>query len=100
MSPYMPDVPQIGECDTDQPYLTDDDLKLQQLREVVATQGVNGNWDYDPYMHGMFNGMEFALALMEGRGAEYREAPKRWRGAWYHRLWRFISGRFGKERDL
>lgn len=52
--------------------------RLKDLREMVGIQGDNGNWNYDPYMHGMYNGMEFALSLMEDREPEFREAPKRW----------------------
>lgn len=52
--------------------------RLKDLREMIKIQGDNGNWNFDPYMHGMYNGMEFALSLMENREPEFREAPKRW----------------------
>lgn len=52
--------------------------KIGELRKVHAIQGDNGNWNYDPYMHGMFNGLELALAIMEKREPNYKEAPKKW----------------------
>jgi hypothetical protein len=50
---------------------------LDKLREVNAVQQADGNWNYDPYMHGMANGLELALAIMEGREPAYKEAPAR-----------------------
>ena len=47
---------------------------LKQLREVHEAQGRDGNWDYDQYMRGLFNGLELALAIFEGRDPVYREA--------------------------
>jgi hypothetical protein len=29
-------------------------------------------------MQGMYNGMEFALATLDGRDAEYKSAPDKW----------------------
>lgn len=51
---------------------------IEQLRELVNVQGKSGNWNYDPYMHGMYNGMELALATLENREPTYKEAPKMW----------------------
>lgn len=51
---------------------------LETLRELTEIQGQHGNWNYDPYMHGMYNGMELALATMEGRAPEYKPPPKEW----------------------
>jgi hypothetical protein len=49
--------------------------KLKQLKEVHAVQGQPGTWDYDPYMQGMYNGLELALAIMEDREPQYRDLP-------------------------
>ncbi len=38
--------------------------KIETLNEVKKVQGVSGNWDYDPYMHGMYNGMELCIAIL------------------------------------
>lgn len=45
---------------------------VQQLRDLVAIQGENGNWNSDDYSLGLFNGLELALATMEGREPAYR----------------------------
>jgi hypothetical protein len=45
------------------------------MRDV---QGAHGNWNYDAYMHGTYNGMEYALALMEERDPEFKAAPSEW----------------------
>lgn len=50
----------------------------QKLRDLVKIQGADGNWDYSPYMHGMFNGLELASATIDGREVEFRDPPKRW----------------------
>ena len=51
---------------------------VRRLREMRDVQGSHGNWNYDGYMHGMYNGMEYALALMEERDPEFKEAPSEW----------------------
>jgi hypothetical protein len=56
--------------------MTDD--KLDCLREMVKVQGYNGNWNCDPYMHGMYNGMEFMLSIVEDREPIYRTRPDVW----------------------
>lgn len=54
------------------------DNKLDRMREMVKVQGDNGNWNYDSYMHGMYNGMEYMLAIMEDREPLYRIRPDVW----------------------
>jgi hypothetical protein len=51
---------------------------LESLKDLLKIQGYDGNWNYDPYMHGMYNGLELALATLENRMANYRDAPKEW----------------------
>lgn len=48
---------------------------MQDIKDTIAIQGNDGNWDYSPYMHGMFNGMELQNSIVEGREPEFREAP-------------------------
>lgn len=48
---------------------------LEPLRNQVMVQGYDGNWNYDEYMRGMYNGLECALATLEGRDPEYKHAP-------------------------
>lgn len=53
--------------------------RVRLLRELLKIQCQNGNWDYDPYMHGMANGMIFALSVMENDNhPEFLNAPKEW----------------------
>lgn len=54
------------------------DKQVEILREMVKVQGRNGNFDYDPYFHGMYNGMEFMLAIIEDREPVYKSAPAQW----------------------
>lgn len=48
------------------------------MREMLEIQGRDGNWNYDPYMHGLYNGMEYMLAMVEGRVPIFRQAPEKW----------------------
>lgn len=49
-----------------------------KLKELLEVQGRNGTWNYDPYFHGMYNGMEVMLAVLEDREPVFRGAPKKW----------------------
>lgn len=51
----------------------------QAIRDMVKAQGQNGNWNNDPYMHGLYNGLECALSIVESREPKFRDAPKKWR---------------------
>ena len=51
---------------------------LEEMRAVLEVQKSNGNWNHDPYMHGMYNGMELMMALAERRAPVYKEAPEQW----------------------
>jgi hypothetical protein len=46
---------------------------LLKLRPLVEIQGNNGNWNYDDYMCGLFNGLEMALSLAERREPIFRK---------------------------
>lgn len=54
-----------------------DDL-VKNMRDVIKVQGADGNWNYDPYMYGMYNGMELMLAMTEEREPVFRDAPVEW----------------------
>ncbi len=49
---------------------------LNELKSLVDVQGRNGNWNYDRYMHGMYNGMEVLLATIEKREPVFKDAPE------------------------
>lgn len=51
---------------------------IHTLREMRDVQGMDGSWNYDNYMYGMYNGMEYALAIMEERDPKFRSSPDRW----------------------
>lgn len=51
---------------------------LGSAQHLLDLQGADGNWDYDPYMLGMYNGMELLLSLMECREPEFRDPPDTW----------------------
>jgi hypothetical protein len=49
-----------------------------KLKELLEVQGREGTWNYDPYFHGMYNGMEVMLAVLEDREPVFRGAPEKW----------------------
>ena len=51
---------------------------IEKMKELLAVQGQDGNWNYDEYMFGMYNGMELMVAIAEGREPIYKEAPNQW----------------------
>lgn len=53
---------------------------LKTLHDILAIQKSDGNWDFDPYMHGMLNGLVLAESAMTGEEPEFREAPPKWIG--------------------
>jgi len=54
------------------------DSNLKRMNEMLEAQGASGNWNYDEYMHGLYNGMEFMLSLAENREPKFRDAPEEW----------------------
>jgi len=57
-------------------------LIISQVHAYVAgaksqlkIQGEHGNWNCNAYMLGMYNGMECALATIEGRMPQFRRKP-------------------------
>jgi hypothetical protein len=56
-------------------YMTLKDYKkrLDSANDVLKIQGLNGNWDMDNYMQGMFNGMELIMSIMEDRKPNFRK---------------------------
>jgi len=51
---------------------------LQALDDVTAAQCSNGNWNYDPYMHGMANGLLLAQSFFKAGRLDFLEAPDEW----------------------
>lgn len=49
-------------------------VAVSKLRELRDIQGKKGNYDYDEYMRGLYNGLELALSLFEdGREPQYKD---------------------------
>lgn len=52
--------------------------KLEAMKAVLKIQGSHGNWNYDSYMMGMYNGMELMMAIVEDREPVFKDAPEEW----------------------
>ena len=44
---------------------------LKCAKEMLDIQGQKGNYDYDEYMLGLYNGMEYIISLFETREPNY-----------------------------
>jgi hypothetical protein len=51
-------------------------VALESLRNVHKAQGLDGTWNVDQYMCGLYNGLELALAIFEKRDPVYKELAK------------------------
>jgi hypothetical protein len=51
---------------------------LKRLQKIIAMQSSTGNYDWDPYMHGMANGLILAKAILTDEEPKYLDAPKQW----------------------
>lgn len=36
-----------------------------KIKDLIDIQAQPGNWDYDPYMLGLYNGLELARSIMD-----------------------------------
>lgn len=52
--------------------------KLKTIEDLIKIQSGHGNWDYDPYMHGMLNGMIVIESCITGKQAKFVDAPEKW----------------------
>ena len=51
---------------------------ISDLEDLLKVQCSDGNWNYDPYMQGMANGMILAMSLLKGVTPEFLDAPDVW----------------------
>lgn len=51
---------------------------MKNLQDVINIQCSQGNWNYDPYMMGLANGLLMAQSLFTDKEPEFLSAPKRW----------------------
>ncbi len=61
--------------------------RLDALKKATAIQCSDGNWNYDHYMHGMANGMIYAVSCLDGTEPKFLDAPATW-------------GKYGKTADI
>lgn len=52
--------------------------RIEVIKEMLGIQCQHGNWNYDPYMHGMANGIIFALSVMTNEDPHFLDAPEKW----------------------
>jgi len=50
--------------------------KLYEANVMLETQ--KASYDYNSYMHGMYNGMEFIISIIEEREPMFLESPDVW----------------------
>ena len=58
-----------------QDYMKKKEDKIEKLRDLLAVQCTDGNWNYSPYMFGMANGIIFSLSVLTGKEPEYLSRP-------------------------
>ena len=50
----------------------------KDLQKMVDIQCSGGNWNYDPYMHGMANGLIMAQSVVDNTIPKFLDAPDEW----------------------
>lgn len=54
--------------------------RLQQiqadLQNLIDIQCEDGTWNYDPYLHGMANGLIMAMSVIKGNSPEFLDPPE------------------------
>jgi len=55
----------------------------KDLNDVIKIQCSHGNYNYDPYMWGLANGLIMAKSLVTGKEPEFIEKPRKWLGRGY-----------------
>lgn len=53
--------------------------RVEALNDIKRLQCSDGNWNNDPYMHGMANGFIMASAIFEGVDPVFLESPCEWK---------------------
>jgi hypothetical protein len=53
---------------------------LKKLRKMKVILCEDGNWNYDPYIQGLVNGLIFALSIFDGDQPDHLDSPKEWLG--------------------
>mgnify|MGYP001569342536 CR=1 FL=1 len=53
---------------------------VAELQEFIDVSCKDGNYNCNPYLHGMANGLIFAKSVVDGGEPKYMETPKTWLG--------------------
>ncbi len=63
-------------------------LLIKDYEDLLKTQLSDGNWDYDPYMHGMANGMILfhSIAVDSTVTPDFISAPTYWKSRFWQTL--------------
>lgn len=51
---------------------------IEAIDDCVNIQCSDGNWNYDPYMQGMANGLLLAQSFFKAGELEFKKAPEKW----------------------
>ncbi len=54
------------------------DKRIKNLQELIDIQSMNGNYNFDPYMHGLANGLLLAMSCFTDKEPEFLKAPIKW----------------------
>ena len=61
--------------------------RIDASESLIKVQSFDGNWNADPYMHGMLNGMMLIHSVFTDKSFLPYEAPKRWKYVrWYEKI--------------
>lgn len=53
--------------------------RLENLKEIIAVQLLDGHWNLDPYMLGLANGLLLAQSIMDEIDPKFLYAPDAWK---------------------
>ena len=61
---------------------------LEEYQKLLDIQLSDGNWNYDPYMHGMANGMLlfYCMAENDTTTPNYKSPPEYWKSHWWRKI--------------
>lgn len=52
--------------------------KIRDVKDLVDIAAAPGNYDFDPYMHGLANGLILVHAMLKGEEPVFLNPPERW----------------------
>jgi hypothetical protein len=56
----------------------DKNALIKSMEDVLKVQAAAGNWDADPYMHGLLNGMIMMHSMAADVAPDFKSAPAYW----------------------